>query len=271
MKLPIRSFLTASPEKVLLEFDFSQAEAWVVAYLANCREMKAALVRKGDKDIHSTSGRALFSIPEDAPISSDARYMGKKFNHASNYGTSPMMIAHMVNSESINPPYTTITIAQAKTYHQRWKDLFHEIPRWWLDIQRELSDSRTLKTPYGRERVFYGQWGDSLFKEAYAYIPQSTVADHCLGAVQPEVGIKGGIRGIFKEFVKGRISSGRPEIALLNTSHDSLILECPNSISKEVQETCVNLLQRPLQIGGETFTIPVDCKIGHAWGELEKC
>jgi len=154
MKYPIRSYLRASPGKTLISLDLSQAEAWVVAYLANCREMKAALLRKGSKDIHSTSARALFTIPEDGEVSKDSRYMGKKFNHAANYGTSAMMIAHMVNAESINPPYISLTVAQAKVYHQRWKDLFHEIPRWWLDIQRELSVNRTLRTPYGQKRTF---------------------------------------------------------------------------------------------------------------------
>ena len=267
MKYPVRSYLTASPNKVLLAFDFSQAESWVVAYLSNCRNMKEALVRKGDKDIHSTSGRAIFDIPEDKPVPKDSRYIGKKFNHAANYGTSPMMIAHMVNSESINPPYITLSIAEAKRFHQKWKDLFPEIPRWWLDIQRELSDNRKLRTPYGRERVFYGQWGDSLFKEAYAYIPQSTVADHCLGATQSELGIEGGIRGIYNTFVRGKNRS----INLLNTSHDSLILECNPSEIDEVKAGCISLLQRPLVINGEEFTIPVDAEIGERWGELEKC
>jgi len=76
VKLPIRSYLTASPNKVLLAFDFSQAEAWVVAYLANCRNMKEALSRKGDQDIHSTSGRALFDVPEDRPVRAENKLEG---------------------------------------------------------------------------------------------------------------------------------------------------------------------------------------------------
>jgi DNA polymerase I-like protein with 3'-5' exonuclease and polymerase domains len=262
MKLPIRSFLCATPGKILLAFDFAQAESWVVAHLSNCTEMKDAL-KNGD--IHTKTTRALYDIPEDNPVTKEQRYMGKKFNHAFNYGTSPQMIAHMVNVESINPPYISLTIAQAKVLHNKVKQLYFEVPQWWLEIQRELSQSRRLKTPYGRERTFYGQWGDSLFKEAYAYIPQSTVADHCLGATQPELGIQGGIREIYRRVVKSN-----KDISLLNTSHDSLILECPVGLENEIAPQVFNLLRRPLIVNGEEFTIPVDAEIGDRWGEMEK-
>jgi hypothetical protein len=171
----------------------------------------------------------------------------------------------MVNVESINPPYISLTISQAKSLHVKVKQLYFEVTQWWMEIQRELSQTRRLKTPYGRERTFYGQWGESLFKEAYAYIPQSTVADHCLGATQPELGVQGGIRGIYKEVVLPN-----PEIKLLNTSHDSLILECPLGLEDEIGPRVYNLLKRPLLVNGEEFTIPVDAEIGERWGEMEK-
>lgn len=259
-KIPIRSILRASPGKVLLAFDFAQAESWVVAHLANCFEMKNAL-KFGD--IHTTTARILYDIPEDKAPSKEQRYLGKKFNHSFNYGTSAHMITHMINAESINPPYITINLPQAKVLHNKMKERYWEIPAWWLEIQRELGTSRRLKTPYGRERTFYGQWGDSLFKEAYAYIPQSTVADHCLGAIQPELEIPGGIREIYRRCVT-------PEIRLLNTAHDSLILECPTGAASELAPRVKDLLCRPIFILGETFTIPVDAEIGERWGEMEK-
>ena len=257
-KYPIRSFLVASKGNTLLSFDFSQAESWVVAYLANCFAMKDAL---HNGDIHTITSKFLFSVNEVDP---EQRYIGKKFNHSSNYGTTPPMIAHMINLDSVNPPYTTISLPQAIKFHNKWKELYFEVPRWWADIKHTLALTRTLRTPYGRTRVFYGQWGDSLFKEAYSYIPQSTVADHCLGAVQPELGIEGGIKTIHKTLSK------YPEINLLNTSHDSLILEVPAGMEMEIGEICINLLRRPLLINDETFTIPVDFEIGERWGELEK-
>jgi DNA polymerase I-like protein with 3'-5' exonuclease and polymerase domains len=261
-KLAIRSFLCASPGKVLLAFDLAQAESWVTAYLANCVAMIDALQ---NGDIHNTSGRVLYDLLPDATPTSEQRYLAKKFNHSFNYGTSPMMIAHMVNVESINPPYLSLSVSQARFLHEKMKLLYHEIPAWWLSIQRELSQSRQLRTPYGRRRTFYGPWGDSLFKEAYSYIPQSTVADHTIGAIQPEVGVEGGLLGIYKKLVKGN-----REVSILNTAHDSVIVECPEAIRDEIAGECYSLLRRPLLVNGETFTIPVDAEIGYKWGELEK-
>jgi DNA polymerase I-like protein with 3'-5' exonuclease and polymerase domains len=261
-KLPIRSFLRASPGNVLIAFDFAQAESWVTAHLANCSAMIDALA---NGDIHNTSARVLYDLEPDAIPLSEQRYLAKKFNHSFNYGTSPMMIAHMVNVESINPPYLSLSVAQAKTLHEKMKLLYHEIPRWWLDIQREVSSNRLLKTPYGRERRFYGPIGDSLYKEAYSYIPQSTVADHCIGATQPELGIPGGLLGIYREVVR----RGK-DVSILNTAHDSVIVECPVGIQNEITEQCYRLLRRPLLVNGMTFTIPVDGEVGTHWGELEK-
>jgi hypothetical protein len=262
-KLAVRSFLCASPGKILLAFDLAQAESWVTAYLANCVAMIDAL-KSGD--IHNTSARVLYDLLPDAIPSGDQRFLAKKFNHSFNYGTSAMMIAHMVNVESINPPYMSITVSQARFLHEKMKLLYHEIPAWWLSTQRELSQSRTLRTPYGRRRTFYGPWGDSLFKEAYSYIPQSTVADHTIGAVQPEVGIDGGLLGIYNKLVRGKTG----EVSILNTAHDSVIVECPESIRDEIAHECYHLLRRPLFVNGETFTIPVDAEIGYKWGELDK-
>lgn len=261
MKIPIRSMLRASPGKILIAFDFAQAESWVTAYTANCVAMIDAL-RNGD--IHTTTARVLYDLNPDELPTKDQRYLAKKFNHSFNYGTSPMMIAHMVNVESINPPYLSITTAQARQLHEKMKLLYHEIPAWWFDVQREIQSSRTLRTPYRRKRTFHGPIGDSLYKEAYSYIPQSTVADHCIGAIQPELGIRGGLLGIYEDFVRTKNS-----ISILNTAHDSVIVECDSGIKDEVLEGCYRLLRRPLQINGEVFTIPVDAEIGERWGCLD--
>ena len=266
-KLKIRSMLRASPGKVLLAFDFSQAETWVVAHLANSKTMKEALHRAGTKfDIHYTTTRGIYDYADTLIPTDDERYMGKKFNHSCSYRTSAQMVAHMINAESIYPPYMSISIASAKKLHAKWLNLYPEVPRWWMDVERKLEVSRTLKTVYGRERKFYYRWGQELLKEATAFEPQSTVGDHCLGHVHPELGIEGGVRGIYYQIVKKFPN----DVNILNTSHDSVIIESPVSISGEVAEKSYKLLRRPLIVNGEQFTIPVDAEQGERWGELEK-
>jgi len=58
-------------------------------------------------------------------------------------------------------------------------------------------------------------------------------------------------------------------IKIINQSHDSIVAEVPNEMVDDVKEPVKLLLQRPLVVNGEEFTIPVDTEIGEVWGELE--
>jgi DNA polymerase I-like protein with 3'-5' exonuclease and polymerase domains len=269
--LPIRSIIKAPPGKILLSFDLSQAEAWVVAYLADEKTMKAVL---NTGIIHELSARVIFEmeIPFDLSdseaiklgVSKDQRYLGKKMNHSCNYRTGPYMIAVTINKESDKAPYVTVTVRQTKIYHKRWTSFFN-LEVWWKEIENKLAIDRTLITPYRRKRTFLDQWGDSLFKEATAYVPQSTVADHMFGAVQPEIGIGGGLLGIQRKIIRES-----KDILMINTSHDSCLLEVPIGLEDEIIGAVKEQLSRPIMINGETFTIPVDCEKGERWGSLEK-
>lgn len=258
MKLPLRSYLVAAPGKELLAFDLSAAEAWVVAYLANCEAMKNTLINKGD--LHKLTAKSIF---ENEDISKEQRYIGKKLNHSCNYGTGPFKIQESINAEGI----ISVTVAECKVFHAKWKALYWEIPSWWMKVQQQLEVNRTLTTPYGRSNTFLGFWGDDLFKEGYAYVPQSTVADHMLGMKQPD-GPAGGIREIYKRLVKGNEQS----ISIVNTAHDSVVLECDKTIADEIIQQVVSLLYRPITLyeTDEVFTIPVDAERGERYGELEK-
>lgn len=270
MKLPIRSIITAPPGKLLLSVDLSQAEAWVVAYLAREETMKRVL---GSGLIHELSARIIFELGlpdiEDKAamkegVSSDQRYLGKKMNHSCNYRTGPFMIAIMINKESDKPPYVTVTVKQTKLYHKRWTNFF-QLDSWWKEIEEKLGVDRTLVTPYRRKRIFFEQWGDSLFKEATAFVPQSTVADHMYGYVQPELGITGGLLG-----VKRCLLDKYRDIKLVNSAHDSALLEVPRDSIKDIAEQVKEQLARPIMINGETFTIPVDAEVYKRWGEKDE-
>jgi hypothetical protein len=135
---------------------------------------------------------------------------------------------------------------------------------WWAEIDDTLRRTRCLVTPYRRKRMFFGLWNDDLLKEATAYVPQSTVADHMNGAVQPELGIEGGLLEIYRKIVV----PSKFEVKMIQTAHDSVVLETPKPLLSEMSEKVVSILKRPLVVNGETFTIPVDCDIyPERWGE----
>lgn len=280
MKVTLRSMYIAPPGKVLIAADLSQAESWIVAYLANEQSMKWSL---NNSDIHTDSAAALFypessclhswrKLPEEQRectlcsliIEKTGRYIGKRYNHASAYRMKYVRAAEVINKDSDKPPYVTVTLKESSLFSTRWH-LRYRLKPWWGNIEWRLNNNqRTLVTCYGFARTFYGAWGDELFKEATAFEPQSTVADHFNGATHPDLGIKGGLREIYRQLFK-RFRDHK----IINQSHDSFIGEVPSGVGVEIALQSKALLKRPLILNGETFTIPVDTEIGDRWGEME--
>jgi DNA polymerase I-like protein with 3'-5' exonuclease and polymerase domains len=261
MKQKLRSMVTAPKGKLLVACDLSQAETWVVAWLADERNMKHFLLTS---DIHTETAKELFHKPSLEEVIVEERYMGKQNNHANSYDIRPPRMAQTINKRSDEPPYVTVTIPECRKHQENWHGLYFGIRPWHNSIQYQLrTNNFTLVTPYGRSRQFFGNWDEQLWKKAYAHIPQSTVSDHFHGCIQPETGIKGGFLEITKSIVTD-------EIRVINDSHDSCMLEVPKEVAYEVGERVRATLYRPLIINGEEVTIPVVLEIGERWGELEK-
>lgn len=279
MKIYIRSMICAGLGKQIIAFDLSQAESWVVAHLANEPNMKRAL---RDGDIHTeTAGSALFYPHVGCPhvwdkntqtcllcsrqIIKTERYVGKRYNHASSYRMGPERAAQVINKDSDKPPYFTVTVKQSREFSKAWHNYYNLKP-WWSEIEAKLSATRTLVTTYGRERTFFAAWGNELFKEATAFDPQSTVADHFNGRVHPIIQQPGGLLTIYRKLVKPYADR-----RIINQSHDSAMIEFPltDSVS-DLAEQIEKWMLRPMEIKGEQFTIPVDVEVGERWGELEK-
>lgn len=283
-KYSVRSIFIAPPGKALVSVDLSQAESWIVAYVANEKNMQYSL---NHSDIHTDSAAALFA-PESfclhewkkgkdeydndvwdckkgcgVQIVKTARYIGKRYNHASAYRMKPPRAAQVINKDSDKPPYVTVTLGESRLYSERWHTRYN-LKIWWREIEEQLDKNRTMTTPYGRECTFFDQWGEELFRKATAYVPQSTVADHFNGKVQKELGIEGGLKYIYHKLVKPY-----PDRKIINQSHDSCIVEAPKGDVEELNLQMQAALKRPLVIKGVTFTIPVDGEIGERWGELK--
>ena len=250
----------ASPGKILVSIDLSQAETWVVAHLANEQSMKNSLT---NSDIHRDTAVVLNNCTAES-VTDIMRYTAKRCNHALSYRMSYMRLAQVINGESDKPPYVVVSLPEARRLYEKWHS-YYNLKNWWSQLEYELSQSgRVLVTPYGRARTFFGAWGQELFKEATAFIPQSTIADHLNGVVQLELGIEGGLFTIYERFVKTNV------VTILNQGHDSFISEMDKAVWKDITPQLVQLIRRPLVVNNETFTIPVDAQVGERWGELEK-
>lgn len=195
----VRSMFVPDEDHVFLEADQSQAEARIVLLLA--KEYKV-LEMFDLIDIHLLTASWIFKcdIAElkrlketDKEEYTQRRQLGKKARHAGGYGMGANRLSQLANIKQKKADYIL------RTFHKFTpgiQEVFHK------GIQEELlSNDCCLYTPFGRFRKFYEKWGDKLFKEAYAHIPQSTIADNT----------KRAMLGIKRDF---------PELKICIESHD---------------------------------------------------
>lgn len=285
MKVGYRSIFVAPKGKLLVHTDLSQAESWVVAYLADEKNMKYALKHS---DIHCQGGGAIFFLNGcshdwdketrtckncNSVLTKDQRYLAKRRNHASSYGMGPEKSMKVINADSDKPPYISITLKESEEQHKLWH-AFYNVKPWWNEV---LNKGRTMTTTYGRTRTFFDQWGDELERKKIAFEPQSTVADHFSGMIHPIVQKKGGLIEIYKQLIQPYFCDNiwcthRECHKIINMSHDSYILELPAENARDIGLQADELLRRPIVIKDEEFTIPTDSKIGERWdeGEMER-
>lgn len=291
MKIKIRSQYVPAAGKIFVAFDLAQAESWVTAHLARETNMIHSLCYG---DVHTDTSLFLFdkehmhckNINTNLPghtwfsrgkdkicmvckveVIETKRYIGKQNNHANSYGQGAARMTQTINKQSDKPPYVTVNTRECELYQKDWHTLYPMIRTWHDGIQQELWKTRTLITPYGFKRKFYSQLprvgeDSNVWKEAYAFNPQSSVCDHFVGTIQPDFERVGGLVEVNKRLC------GR-EIQIVNMSHDSAVIECPEAEADYIAEASKEIMTRPMLINEMEFTIPVDVEVGYSYGELK--
>jgi|SRR5215831_3723550 len=268
----LRRMYVPDPGFVLIEPDLSGAEARVVALLANDEHLLK--VFRFEIDVHrftacQVAGRVptLFEEFWEADdersrelakeinrvmkglIDDEMRQMGKKFRHACHYA----MGKYEASVQAGIPEWKAAQILESvHSTNPNIRGVFH------AEIQLALKyGDRKLRSPNGRERLFLNRWGDDLFKEAYAQIPQSTVSDQNKKAARA---------------CERRI----PSLQILSESHDSFLGQLPIGdlnaaipIINEEMESPIDFKDCSLSRG--TLIIPCEIKIGeNNWEDMRK-
>lgn len=252
----MRSFMIADQGYIMYDVDLSQAENRIVSIIAPEPTMIDAF-EKGI-DIHARTASLIFDIPIDRIIEMDRRkihceflgngqqthrFWGKKANHAFNYGQGYRAFSLQMD----------ISEADGKFIHSRYHSIYPGIRRYHAWIENQISSSRTLTNLFGRKRLYMDRKDYNLFKEAYSFIPQSSVAD---------IINRWGLIPIYYEH-----NPMYKSVELLNQVHDSIIFQIPLDIglSKHayILRKIKDSLERPLTFSGKKFVIPAEVKVGY--------
>jgi DNA polymerase I-like protein with 3'-5' exonuclease and polymerase domains len=264
--MSLRSMFVPDEGFELAEFDLNRGESWIYAHLSEDPELLR--IHTEGLDFHAETAAAISVAFDPQPRTVEwiienkdgeafrLRYLGKRVNHASAYRMRAFKGAEVVNKEA-DETGVTVTVAEFNKAHEIWLRKYWGVPgKWWPEIEKTLEKTRTLVTPFGRKMVFHDRWGEKLFRDATAYVPQSTAVDY----------INRGFLEVHYEFVK----TGAWGLSVLAQTHDSILVqyrsECRDEAIPSIAETLGKL---ELTIKGRTFKIPIEASFGPNWRDLE--
>ena len=173
-----RECLIARPGRIFVKCDQVSAEDWLVAGIiadqSGDRKGFNELLQHVDRHAKLASfifGKPLAQCGKDTP----ERFIGKKTRHAGNYGMEAFRFAAHMAQEGhvVKESFCQWLLDRFHTAEPGIKQVFQAY------VQEELRVRRSLTTPFGFTRQFFGlrDYSDNkkIMKEGYAQIPQGTV------------------------------------------------------------------------------------------------
>lgn len=181
-------------------------------------------------------------------------YIAKQVCHSHNYDIRPA--AFQLNTLEKSKGKIVLTKKQAEDYGMFYRSLFPEITEWHREVQKQIEQTRTLYNLFGFPRYFSGIINEAMLKEAYAFVPQSTV---------------GCITAIAYTKLQQFIEEHKLDWDLLADTHDSYLVQCP--IKEEVD--CARVMkgfmeQELVAPNGTKFRMKSEVASGYNWAPYKK-
>ncbi|NLN62813.1 MAG: DNA polymerase I [Myxococcales bacterium] len=136
----IRRAFVAQGDMRLLSADYSQIELRILAHLSNDPALMAAYTQ--GVDIHERTARAIYGIPDDAPVSRDQRAAAKTVNFGVIYGKTGFSLAKELG----------ISRAQGQHFIDTYFSLYHGVADY---MERTVAQARVDRAAFsllGRRR-----------------------------------------------------------------------------------------------------------------------
>lgn len=130
------------------------------------------------------------------------------------------------------------------------------VREWWDRTDAQLRKTRRITNCFGRTVYFMGQIGKDMFKQGYAFVPQSTTGDCC----------NHGMRAMFED-----ASPYFRPAELLAQVHDSLLVQYLSRNWTDMAAFAVKLgreYMRPELNYGEPYRLGTDLKVGFDWAAM---
>lgn len=233
-------------------------ESFAGSYLDACEsgDLHTYVCRMSRPDLPWTGDlKADKKIAEQIAYRQDSyRQLAKKLGHGTNYYGTPRTMAK--HTKVATPVIQEFQIKYFGAFpvigHWDRKDPEAlKLPNWHNYVRRQLAESHSLTTIFGRRRQFFGRsFDDTTLREAIAYEPQSMTADE----------IDTGILNLWRS----------NKVRLLIQVHDSILFQYREEEEDEVVPWALEALKTKLVLErGRDFVVPTEAKIGWNWGDYD--
>lgn len=268
---------------VLMEVDYSQLEIVVLAFLSGSRQLIRDI--KDGIDLHSLNTADLYGVPYDAvrdaylrgdPEWVSKRRLAKQLAFQMQYGAGAKSMAEKLG----------INKSTAKAFIDNFYKRYPRVQAWQDEIAYEVSagrlpsDYRTKSgLPAGKSKI------GSVTGRRYTFIeydaPEWLAQDTAFSPTQMKnYPVQGFATGDIVPLMVGVLSErlhrkfDRVDL-MVNTVHDSIVLDVPKNILDEVAHTVISTLnETPKHIKrtwGIDFNLPleVELKTGPNWANMK--
>jgi DNA polymerase I-like protein with 3'-5' exonuclease and polymerase domains/uracil-DNA glycosylase len=245
----LRSIYVPKKDHVFIEGDKSQAEARVVAILAD--NLPILHFFDHPPGVHRITAGWIYGVdPEQIKKDSIEYQLGKRGRHMANYDGGSERLSMMA---SIPLKQANFVLDRIHETDPSIRGVFHD------RINQLLENREYIETPHGRKRQNMDRVTDKIKRDFYAYIPQATVSDD----------VKLGMR---------RLWEPRKEwIHFLNESHDSCLAEIHRDRRNEYIDLFRKEMQQPIDFRKGSFyrdiqlIIPIELSWSEAnWAIMKK-
>lgn len=165
----IREMFIPDPEMTMFDTDLSKADVNIVAWEGDVKALKAILKAGGDPYIEAA--REYYRDPTIVKTRPDGtlhpKYdQFKKFGHGTNYLGTPQGLAQRIG----------LTVQEADRAQKWYFGKYPEIKKWHERVIHQIKTKRYVENVFGNRRYYFDRIDDATFRQAIAWIPQSTVA-----------------------------------------------------------------------------------------------
>lgn len=233
----VRKLFLPDPAKTFFDIDLDSADLRIVVAESNCLEMKS-MFAQGLKPYVEVA-KEYYRDPTITK-SHPSYPMFKALCHATNYLGTPNGISGRIG----------LVVHEVERIQKWYYGKFPEIKSWQESIINQVNTLRYVENPFGYRLHFFDRIEGTIYNQAIAWIPQSTVG--CL---------------INRGYLN--LHNTEREIQVLLQVHDSLAGQYPTHMGDEALARITRACSVPIPYA-DPLIIPVGIKSSEiSWGDCK--